>query len=152
MGCEVFCLRCCVLCVVCCVLCAMFEGLLLVILLGLHFIPFFLMRYLPFAVGHASHATQAAPAARRRYGQRRQRRSQVDVRLARPPPRVCDVVRRYGSLALLVSKSYFECNVLEIILERKQVKLCEIPAIIYLTKQKWEVMYTWRRYFILLIR
>jgi hypothetical protein len=68
-----------------------------------------------------------------------------------PPPRVCDVVRRYGSLALLVSKSYFECNVLEIILERKQVKLCEIPAIIYLTKQKWEVMFTWRRYFILLI-
>ena len=46
----------------------------------------------------------------------------------------------YGSLALLVSKSYFECNVLEIILERKHVKLCDIPGIVYLTKQKWEVL------------
>ncbi len=46
----------------------------------------------------------------------------------------------YGSLALLVSKSHFECNVLEIILERKHVKLCDIPAVLYLTQQKWEVL------------
>jgi hypothetical protein len=47
----------------------------------------------------------------------------------------------YGSLALLVSKSHFECNVLEIILERKNVNLCDIRAVVYLTKQKWEVLY-----------
>lgn len=45
----------------------------------------------------------------------------------------------YGALALLVSKSYFESNVLEIILDRKHVHLCAIPGIHHMTAQKWEV-------------
>ncbi len=48
----------------------------------------------------------------------------------------------YGSLALLVSKSYFESNVLEIILDRKRVSLCNIPGILYMTSQKWEVRFS----------
>ncbi len=45
----------------------------------------------------------------------------------------------YGSLAMLVSKSYFESNVLEIIIDRQLVELCSIPGIIYTAQQKWEV-------------
>jgi hypothetical protein len=45
----------------------------------------------------------------------------------------------YGSLASLVSRSYYESNVLEIILDRQLVDLCSIPGIIYTTNQKWEV-------------
>ena len=45
----------------------------------------------------------------------------------------------YGSLASLVSRSYFESNVLEIILDRQLIELCSIPGIIYTTNQKWEV-------------
>lgn len=45
----------------------------------------------------------------------------------------------HGVQALLVSKSFFESNVLEIILDRNLVNLCTIPGILYMTQQKWEV-------------
>ena len=45
----------------------------------------------------------------------------------------------YGSLAMLVSKCYFESNVLQIVVSQKHIELCSIPAVSVVTQQKWEV-------------
>ena len=44
-----------------------------------------------------------------------------------------------SSLALAVSKTYFESNVMQIIVDQKHIELCTIPAISIVTDQKWEV-------------